>query len=75
MRCSNQFPILLKLDHLSTNPGAFFKYNPSWVEKEEFQPLIKDNWIIYNPELGTTTCKQFFVYLRIVKEKVVVWVG
>jgi hypothetical protein len=48
-RCSDHFPIVLELDKNDPNLGAPFKFNPGWDSEEEFQDLVKVNWLRYDP--------------------------
>jgi hypothetical protein len=34
---------------LIQSPGAPFKFNPRWASDEEFQDLVKENWLRYDP--------------------------
>jgi hypothetical protein len=45
---SDHFPIWLEFENHGTKSGAPFKYNPIWTTKDEFQAIVKDNWIHYS---------------------------
>lgn len=58
---------------MSLKPRAPFKYNPSWVTEEELKTIVKDNWHNVDPKLGYFAYEQFYLSLKIVKEKVALW--
>jgi len=38
--CLGHFPIFLKLEKNDENPLGPFKFNPFWVQNEEFQKIV-----------------------------------
>jgi len=36
-----------------------FKFNPKWLENENFKSLVRQNWRAYDPSNGNSTMFQF----------------
>jgi len=41
--------MFLELDKIDPNPGAPFKFNQGWDSDEEFQDLVRENLLRYDP--------------------------
>ena len=45
---SDHFPIYLEIAKVGKKPPNPFKFNPDWLEKDDFIILIKDHWVPYD---------------------------
>jgi hypothetical protein len=60
------------MDKNDPNPRSRFKFNLGWDSKEEFQDLVKVNWLSCDPSKEGTACEQSVNSLKSVKEKVII---
>jgi hypothetical protein len=73
VRCSNHYPIFLKLGQLDGKPGSPFKYNSCWDELEEFKILVNNNYESFRANGVLSTNAQFVSNLQNIKGKASTW--
>jgi hypothetical protein len=63
----HHFPILLELEKVRNKPLSPFKFNPSWLEYDEFIKLVKDKLSPFDSSKGESTPIQFVQNLNKIK--------
>jgi hypothetical protein len=69
----DHYPIPIQLEKQDCKHVSSFKFNPSWIEEDKFQELVKREWINYYPNSRETIGSQFTTSLKKLKELVVAW--
>ena len=69
--CLNHFPVLLEVGSGSYKPCAPFKYNPTWIEEQDFKILVYDTWKHFVSDLEDSSYVELSRSLKLVKERVI----
>jgi hypothetical protein len=70
---SDHYRIWLELEFGPKKPTIPFKFNTTWLEDEELQKLVKENWVAYDPIFGLPTTIQFVENVKIIKQLTLPW--
>ena len=55
----DHLPILLGLQEQEQKPASPFKFNPSWLQEEEYQKLVAETWVPLADNPNVSFMKQF----------------
>ena len=56
---SDHLPILLQLQSLEPKLVALFKFNPSWIQEDDYRKLVVDTWNPLEDIPNVSYMKQF----------------
>jgi hypothetical protein len=70
---SDHYPIWLELDFGPKKPAIPFKFNTTWLEDEDFQNLVKENWMAFDPAVDPPATVQFVENIKRIKKLTLTW--